>query len=136
MAKRYTAKAFRARAKRNEVANRLKTKKSGQPTVSAEYLADRVREPGRGRRGRPAHKDYYHPSREGEFPHKDTGHLRRNINLEADLNTDAGKSKVRIGTNVPYAAELELKMKRLLFRETLKREVLRMRQIIETGRVI
>ena len=108
----------------------------GQPRVSAQYLADRVQQPGRGRRGRPANKDWYHPSKPGEFPHKDTGHLRRNINEEEDLKLDASNSTVRVGTNVPYAAILELKKNRLLFRETLTREMSRLQLILEQGKVI
>lgn len=110
----------------------------GQPTVSAGYLKARLKPNRYPRAGRPPYpltSEFYHPSRKGEFPHKDTGNLRRNMNEEEDLRVNSMDSKVRVGTNVPYAKTLELTMQRLLLRATLTREENALRQIIEQGKI-
>jgi len=74
------------------------------------------------------------PSKPGEPPHKQTGHLRRSITHEVDrVNLFA-----RIGTNVEYGRYLELGTKRMAPRPWLRRALNEMtskvKSILTTGK--
>jgi hypothetical protein len=79
---------------------------------------------------------YHHRSKPGEYPHKDSGHLRRNIAMEEDLKEDGKNSTVRVGTNVPYGKELEFRMRRSFVRRTLLEQRSTLNRIITTGKAV
>lgn len=57
------------------------------------------------------------PSAPGEYPHADTGHLRKSITHEVD---DEDRQEVRVGTNVIYGKFLEVDMDREMLQATLE----------------
>jgi hypothetical protein len=85
------------------------------------------------RSGRKSVKKWnYHPSKPGEFPHKDTGRLRASIQIEERLDPKGHDSRVRVYSDVKYSRILELSKKRLLFRATIEREAAAVRSILST----
>lgn len=63
---------------------------------------------GRDTKGRFVRVYGANPSKPGQPPHKQTGHLRRSVTYEVDRKT----LTARVGTNVEYGKHLELGTKR------------------------
>jgi phage gpG-like protein len=76
------------------------------------------------------------PSKSGEYPHKVTGHLRRNVQEEFDKDI----LTARVGTNVEYGKHLEMGTLRMAARPFMSNGVrdfsAGVKAIITTGNVI
>jgi HK97 gp10 family phage protein len=93
-------------------------------TPNIEERGDR----GRNRKGQfTKAKRGTNPSKPGEYPHKLTGHLRRNVEMEHDRE----KMIARVGTNVEYGRYLELGTRKMKRRPWLSRALVEMRQRIK-----
>ena len=53
----------------------------------------------------------------GEYPHEETGHLRRNVQMEMDRT----QHRARVGTNVVYGKYLEFGTRRMMSRPWLSK---------------
>jgi HK97 gp10 family phage protein len=67
-----------------------------------------------------------HHSRPGEYPRKQTGHLRRTITYEVDEVTQTA----RVGTNLLYGKFLELGTKRMKPRPFLRKTLMSERVVL------
>jgi len=118
-----------------EAKARIKGSAADRVELGARRFRDRLRDalqvPGTGRGGTEAGA-----SEPGEYPRKQTGHLRRNIQMEMDRE----RVLARVGTNVLYAKFLEFgtsKMEpRPLMANAVRDHAREVQAIIEGGPVL
>lgn len=92
-----------------------------------DYIREQISTPNIEERGERGAKRGTNPSKPGEYPHKLTGHLRRNVEMEHDRE----KMTARVGTNVEYGRYLEFGTRKMKRRPWLSRALLEMQQRIK-----
>lgn len=89
-----------------------------------------------GRRQRNLRNWRYNPSKPGEFPHLDSGDLRRSIFFQINRSLQT----VRVGSNLKYAKYLEEGTKRMAQRPFLERTLIQeqkaLQKLVESGKTI